>query len=267
MNYSNLHTHSIYSDGKHTPREIIEQAIAQNMTAIGISDHSYTFFDTRYCLAKEKNQQYIDELRALKAEYASKINVLVGIELDGFSEGYNKSDFDYVIGSCHYVNFDGDYRSVDSSLDGLVDTINTYCNGDSLRFARLYYDTYSKCLDAMRPDILGHIDLVAKLGVINEDSPEYQKIAIGALVDSLSHTKIIEMNTGAISRGYRKIPYPAPFLLKEIKAHGAKIILSSDPHSKETLTFFFDECLELLRCNGINSIITYKNGSFEEIGI
>ena len=267
MNYSNLHTHSIYSDGKHTPREIVEQAIAQNMTAIGISDHSYTFFDTRYCLAQEKNAEYINELRMLKAEYASKIDVLVGIELDGFSTGYNKKDFDYVIGSCHYVNFDGDYRSVDSSLDGLLDSINKYCNGDPLRFAKLYFETYSACLDAMRPDILGHIDLVAKLGVVNEESPEYRKLATEALVNSLSHTNIIEMNTGAISRGYRKIPYPAPFLLKEIKERGAKIILSSDSHSKDTLTFFFDESIALLRECGINSVLTYKNGSFEEVGI
>lgn len=267
MNYANLHTHSVYSDGNHTPREIIEQAIAQGMTAIGISDHSYTFFDTRYCLPEEKNQQYINELRSLKAEYKDRIEVLVGIELDGFSKGYDKSDFDYVIGSCHYINFDGDYRSVDSSLDGVIDAVNTYCNGDALKFAKLYYEAYSSALDAMRPDILGHIDLVAKLGVVNEDSPEYRKMALEALVNSLSHTKIIEMNTGAISRGYRKIPYPAPFLLKEIKERGAKIILSSDSHSKDTLTFYFDESIKLLRENGINSIITYKNGMLEEIGI
>ena len=267
MNYSNLHTHSIYSDGAHTPSEIIEQAIAQNMTAIGISDHSYTFFDTRYCLAEEKNQAYITELRALKAKYASQIDVLVGIELDGFSQGYDKSDFDYVIGSCHYINFGGDYRSVDSSLDGVIDAINTYCGGDSLRFAKHYFETYSTALDAMRPDILGHIDLAAKLGVINEESPEYRKMALETLIGALSHTPLIELNTGAISRGYRKIPYPAPFLLREIKSHGGKIILSSDSHSKNTLTFFFDESLDILRQNGINSIVTYKNGSFEEIGI
>ena len=91
MIYSNLHTHSIYSDGAHTPREIVEQAISQGMSAIGISDHSYTFFDTRYCIAEEKNLQYINELRALKEEYKGKIDVLVGIELDAFSEGYSKA--------------------------------------------------------------------------------------------------------------------------------------------------------------------------------
>ena len=267
MHYSNLHTHSIYSDGEHSPIEIIEQAIAQNMSAIGISDHSYTFFDTRYCLPEEKNMAYIDELRSLKAKYASQIDVLVGIELDGFSQGYSKADFDYVIGSCHYINFDGDYRSVDSSLDGVLDTLKTYCDGDPLRFAKYYFDTYSSALDAMRPDILGHIDLCAKLGVVDEELPAYRKMALETLVDALSHTPLIEVNTGAISRGYRKIPYPAPFLLREIKSHGGKIILSSDSHSKNTLTFFFDESLDILRQNGINSIVTYKNGSFEEIGI
>ena len=86
MVYSNLHTHSIYSDGNHAPREIVEQAVSQGMSAIGISDHSYTFFDTRYCIAEEKNGEYIKELRALKSEYAGKIDLLVGIELDGFSQ-------------------------------------------------------------------------------------------------------------------------------------------------------------------------------------
>ena len=113
----------------------------------------------------------------------------------------------------------------------------------------------------------GRFDLVAKLGVINEDSPEYRKMALTTLVDSLSHTNIIELNTGAISRGYRKIPYPAPFLLNEIKNHKANIILSSDSHSKDTLTFYFDESINLLRECGIKSVLTYKNGTFEEIGI
>ena len=185
MNYANLHTHSIYSDGAHTPREIIDQAISSEMTAIGISDHSYTFFDTRYCLAKEKNSQYINELRSLKEEYRGKIDVLVGIELDGFSKGYERSDFDYIIGSCHYINFDGEYISVDSNIEGVRYGIEKYCGGDALEFARRYYNTYTELICSMRPDILGHIDLVAKLGAVDESSAEYRKMALSALCDAL----------------------------------------------------------------------------------
>lgn len=40
------------------------------------------------------------------------------------------------------------------------------------------------------------------------------------------------MNTGAIARGYRTTPYPAPFILKELKNLGCGIIISSDCHDK-----------------------------------
>lgn len=270
MKYSNLHTHSVYSDGAHTPRQIIEQAIQNDMTAIGISDHSYTFFDTRYCIDEAKNGEYISELRALKDEYKGRIEVLVGIELDAYSSGYNRADFDYIIGSCHYLNFGGNYVSVDSSLVGVKDAIEKYCDGDSMRFAMKYFDTYTERICEMRPDILGHIDLVSKLGVVDESSEIYRKRAVETLCDSLSACDIIEMNTGAISRGYKKLPYPADFLLREIKEIKDKkkhIILSSDSHSKETLTFYFDECLNILRANGIKSVVTYSNGAFEEVSI
>lgn len=267
MEFSNLHTHSVYSDGKHTPREIVEQAISDGMKAIGISDHSYTFFDTRYCIQKEKNGEYINELRSLKAEYADKIEVLVGLELDGFSEGYNKDDFDYIIGSVHYVNFGDAYSSVDSSLELVSKGINEYCGGDSMAFAMRYFDTYAEQVCRMRPDILGHIDLVAKLGLVDESSERYQRKAIETLCDVLSVCDVIEMNTGAISRGYKKQPYPAEFMLNEIKQRKKGIILSSDSHSKDTLTFYFDECIELLRANGFRSVITYAENGFREMGI
>jgi histidinol-phosphatase (PHP family) len=75
------------------------------------------------------------------------------------------------------------------------------------------------------------------------------------------------MNSGAISRGYRKTPYPAPFLLKEIKERGGKIILSSDSHRATDLTCAFDECIQILRASGICSVVSFKNGKFEEFGI
>ena len=267
MKYSNFHTHSTYSDGAHTPREIVEQAISNGMAAIGISDHSYTFFDKAYCIAEDKNGEYINELRLLKSEYKGKIDVLVGIELDAYSQGYNRADFDYIIGSCHYINFGDAYASVDSSLSGVKDAIEKYCDGDPMAFAIRYFDTYAQRICSMRPDILGHIDLVSKLGVVDEGSPVYRKKAIETLCDALSVCDVIEMNTGAISRGYKKLPYPAEFMLKEIKERNKHIILSSDSHSKETLTFYFDECLEILRANGIRNVVTYSDGGFVEVGI
>ena len=36
----NLHTHSIYSDGKSTPREHVEEAVRQGLIKLGFSEHS-----------------------------------------------------------------------------------------------------------------------------------------------------------------------------------------------------------------------------------
>ena len=46
------HVHTTFSDGKNTPEEIVLAAREKGLKEIGFSDHSYTFFDERYCLKK-----------------------------------------------------------------------------------------------------------------------------------------------------------------------------------------------------------------------
>ena len=38
-NKMDMHTHSIYSDGSNTPKELIELAIANNITTLALTDH------------------------------------------------------------------------------------------------------------------------------------------------------------------------------------------------------------------------------------
>jgi len=38
----NLHNHTTYSDGKFSPRDIVEAAIRAGLSAVGISDHYRT---------------------------------------------------------------------------------------------------------------------------------------------------------------------------------------------------------------------------------
>jgi len=48
---------------------------------------------------------------------------------------------------------------------------------------------------------------------------------------------IFEVNTGAISRGYRTESYPEDFLLKIIGDSGKKLVITSDTHSTSTIDF------------------------------
>lgn len=266
MRYSDFHTHTIYSDGKNTPREMIEKAVALGMEAIGISDHSYTDHDLGYCMQKENEAAYIAELRALKEEYKDKIAVSIGLELDGSFEA-DRSSYDYMLGDCHNVKTPGGYFSVDHALDGHKSLCEDWFGGDYTAFARAYYEGYVAATQKMRPDILGHFDLVCKFCLVNESDPRYLSYAREALEASLAVTPYIELNTGAIARGYRHIPYPAPYLLEIVKEKGGVLLLGSDSHKTETLGFGFESAVEYLKENGIFSIAVLKNGKFEERGI
>ena len=42
--------------------------------------------------------------------------------------------------------------------------------------------------------------------------------------------KIFEVNTGAISRGWRTAPYPSRWALEQLKRRSARVTISSDSH-------------------------------------
>ena len=66
MKYSNIHTHTTFSDGKNTPEEMIERAKELGFVSLGFSDHSETVFDPHYCMASEKYSLYRSKISELK---------------------------------------------------------------------------------------------------------------------------------------------------------------------------------------------------------
>ena len=57
----------------------------------------------------------------------------------------------------------------------------------------------------------------------------------------ISTGRVFEINTGAISRGWRTDAYPATEIRQYIRDHGGKMILSSDAHQKENICFQFEK--------------------------
>jgi len=74
MRIIDLHNHTKFSyDGQNSPREVIENAIANNIDVIGICDHQFSISNKLF--------EYIDEITSLKNEYKNKITVLCGLEI------------------------------------------------------------------------------------------------------------------------------------------------------------------------------------------
>lgn len=237
-----FHVHTTFSDGKNTPEEMLLSALDRGMDAIGFSDHSYTWFDEGYCIPQNRLSEYRQTVEALKRKYAGKIRVYCGIEQDLYSRA-PAGDYDYRIGSVHYLLREGVYLPVDESPELLRAAAERYYGGDYYAMAEDYFQSVSRVPEATGADLIGHFDLIAKFNegsrLFDEHHPRYIAAWQKAL-DALIPTGIpFEINTGAISRGYRSIPYPAPEMQAEILRRGGRLVWSSDSHRAETLCFGF----------------------------
>lgn len=239
MTLTDLHVHTTYCDGANTPEEMVLSAIEKGMKCLGFSAHSYTFFDESYCMTKTK--EYKREINRLKEKYKDKIKILCGTEQDFYSKEPT-NDYDYVIGSVHYLKINDKYIPIDESEEILTDAVRKYFGDDFYKMAEEYYNTVARIKNA---DIIGHFDLITKFNeqnrIFNEKDERYVKSYKKALDILLKQDVLFEINTGAISRGYRTTPYPNPDILEYIRQNGGKTILSSDAHDKDGLMFGFEK--------------------------
>ncbi len=254
---SDFHVHTTFCDGKNTPDEIVISAISRGMDKIGFSGHSYTFFDEEYCMKKEDVAKYKAEILALKEKYAGKIEILCGIEQDFYSK-MSTDCFDYVIGSVHYIKVGNGYFPIDNDVQTLRDASEKYYGGDFYALCEDYFDTVSKIPEKLNADIIGHFDIVCKFNekhnLFDEDNQRYVSAYKKAIDKLVKYNIPFEINTGAISRGYKTTAYPSPKILDYIKEKGGKFILSSDSHSKDTLCFEFQKYFEVSKLKGIELI-------------
>jgi len=73
---------------------------------------------------------------------------------------------------------------------------------------------------------------------------------------------LFEVNTGAISRGYRTTPYPDAFLLDALRDMGFGAVITSDCHDRRDLSCFYGEAEELLKAHGFRELWVLTDKGF-----
>lgn len=264
---SNFHTHTTFCDGESTAEEMVLSAIEKGFSAIGFSAHGTTPFDLRYCM--QDTEGYIAEIRRLKEQYKERIEIYLGIEEDAGAP-VDRSRFDYIIGSSHYLLAKGEYLPIDSGYDYFARCLSAF-GGNPLLLAEAYYSAFCNYIRERKPDIIGHFDLITKYEETNpsgllEDS-RYHEIAEKYLKEAVKSGCIFEVNTNAVAKGYRATPYPYENLLRLLQRLDAKIILSSDSHRADTLDFDFSKTKVRLKELGFARLYTLSKGKFIEYEI
>ena len=266
MRFSNLHTHTTFSDGKGSVRENIESAIAKNMLSIGFSDHSYTACDTSYCMKLSDYEKYCHEVKTLAKEYQDQIPVFLGLEKDYYSE-IEQDMFDYVIASVHYIVKKGVCYPIDHSRKQQEECIREVFSGNILDMAKCYYDMVAEHVMLSKPDVIGHFDVLNKFSIMPETDERYIRITEEAMREAFRYCPRFEINTGGISRGWRKDPYPSLYLLELLRKLGGEVVINSDSHHPDHLDFHFAESVLLLRQAGYDSFSVFNGKGFEKITI
>ena len=198
MQNFNLHTHSIYSDGKSQPREIVEEAVRQGLTTLGFSEHSPLPFDNNFSVKAADMPDYVAEIAQLKAEFKGKIDLYCALEADyitGVSEPFAvtkaKYHLDYLIGGVHLVinkPTEPTPRSVIAGTDPQSPTLQRpieeptlseniwfidgpkwevydeglqkFFDGDIRRAVRRFYEQTNEMIENEQFDIIAHFDKI-----------------------------------------------------------------------------------------------------------
>jgi len=267
----NLHTHCTFCDGRDTPEEMIAEAAIQGFDSIGFSSHSSSLHRPIHNPDGTKPARYREYIRRLKDEYKGKIDIYLGLESDLFLVGDDLSEYDYVIGSVHYLELDGQILNADVGLDAFKKLINEHFGGDGMAVARNYYEMLSRLPEVGKFDIIGHFDIITKhieaFPFVDVQSREYRRYAIEAAESLAGKIPYFEVNTGAAARGYRTTFYPDPYILRELKRLGFGAVITTDCHDRTKLGYGFDDARQLLCDCGYREIYVLGDGGFKPVSL
>lgn len=244
---TNYHTHSTWCDGKNSVEEMILGAIDRGFETLGFSSHAMFPAFENYTLGPKAAPEYVAEVRRLAERYRGRIRVLAALEADylpGVTEPdrarYAPLGLDYLIGSLHWV----EGVAVDHTPEILADGIREVFGGSARRLIVRYHERLREMVTACDFDILGHADLYRKYNERHpffDEGEAWYRAELEKSADVIAASgKLVEVNTGAIGRGWRSDAYPSNEFRALLRERGVRFVLDSDAHSVGSLDAGFD---------------------------
>jgi len=278
--YSNIHMHTHYCDGGEEPLKYVKEAIAKGLISIGFSAHAPAPFECNWAVPQNKLGKYIEEIKNLKNEYKTHLQIYLGLEVDYFPDivpytlNLLKSEpFDYFIGSVHFIDFylDGKRWTIDGPNEEFRKGFNDIFNNDAIEVTRKFFEYNRKMIMDLKPPVIGHID---KLKMqyrpdcfISEDHPVFKEELLKTLEIAQKAGSIVEINTRGFYKKRDNGFYPGEAVFKDMHDMGVKVMVNSDAHLPHEITSGFDIAFQALRKAGYKEHYILFNNKYEPISI
>jgi len=252
------HLHSSFStDSQTDPILIIEKAIALEMPTICFTDHCDLDYPGDPDLFQLDFANYFSTLTELKERYASKINVLIGVEMglqphlkNRINSLLHAYSFDYVIGSTHIVNGKDPAFPSFYEQGSVHERLHEY-------FAAILSNLYA----CQNFDSCGHLDYAVRY--CPQKDAHFQLEFLYETIDAIlhyliDHQKSLEINTGGYRCGLNRTNPGEPILKRYLALGGSQITIGSDAHTLPYLGADFAKTKEQLKEIGFHSYCIYE---------
>ena len=241
-----------------------ETARERGIRELGVSEHVYRFTQAlevwQHPLWRECARDDLDEYCRFVRE---DTDLRLGIEADFIPGAEDRianlleaRDFDYVVGSVHFLR----EHSLDTDDHSVWDWDPAHPRSAE-EIWREYFRTLGEAARSDLFDILAHPDLVKIWGTTHPERPlpegdlrRYYELAIDGIAES---GIAIEVSTAGLRKRAREI-YPAPAFLAMCLEAGAPVALSSDAHRPEDVGADYDQALELLDGVGVSELCVFE---------
>ena len=232
-----------------------EAAAAVGVEELGVSEHVYRF---RQALALWDHpfwrEQARDDLDAY-CEFVRGAGLKLGIECDFVPGAEDRTanllegrDFDYVVGSVHFLG----EAAVDHEGWDVWEG-----DGDADEVWRRYFEAVAECVRSGLFDVLAHPDLVKVWGSGRPQPRRDPRFFYEPAVEAIAASGIaVEVSTAGLRKPVAEL-YPSPAFAEMCVEAGARFALSSDAHLPEQVGFEYERAVEFLEALGVREICVF----------
>ncbi|KAL7948555.1 histidinol phosphate phosphatase H [Trichoderma barbatum] len=283
-----MHSHS----GQFCPGHAVDQledivlhAISVGYKTIGLTEHMPRY-EERDLYPEElsdpqaslqilppRHDAYVLEARRLQQKYASQIHIIIAFEAEFIRPSYtpfvqslfNSSPFvDYFIGSVHHVHsipIDYDKATYAAAVAA--------AGGSEERLYEDYYDLQYDMLQALKPRIVGHFDLIRLMSEDPGRDVRQWPVVWQKIQRNLDYAAQIgawlECNSAALRKGLDE-PYPGRLISEEWLRLGGKFTMSDDSHGIAQVATNYSRALTYLESLGVEQVWTFQRENHPEAG-
>ena len=262
------HSGQFCDHARDTLAEIVAAYHAAGFECVGLTEHMPPLSDAwlypdevelgrTAVWMQERFGRYVAEARRLEREYAGRMRILVGMESEWYpgcgewvAELRERFALDYVVGSVHHVGggcFDfskTDYARIVQLSGGL------------LPFYADYFDAQYEMMQSLRPEVVGHFDLVRLYDANYVDTLLEHEIRCRIarnLEWVLESGVILDVNARAILKGQSE-PYMCWLILEKAVRLGVRFAYGDDAHGASEVGFGYEKIGSLLAEAGASTV-------------